>query len=177
MLPTPFQFSTPPTRNIRSITHDINFFLQSLIFQYTNPLPFEFEPHPKHTIHLLREYIDSYRYYIRYKTCEITPSQTQFQVIFNPVENVNTGICYRTICPQNIQTTIQEVFNNYMNKLFEFKENLETPLYRPSLLGNLQQKHQYFKVSDIDSKITRQDNPHYWLQQDILQIAHFQYNI
>ena len=50
----------------------------------------------------------------------------------------------------------------------------DIPLYRPSLLENLQQKHQYFEVADIDSKITRQDNPHYWLQQDILKITHFQ---
>ena len=63
-----------------------------------------------------------------------------------------------------------------MNKLIEFNENLDTPLYRPSLLENIQQKHQYFEVPDIDSKITRQNNPHYWLQQDILQITHFQYN-
>ena len=63
-----------------------------------------------------------------------------------------------------------------MNKFNEFNENLETLLFRPSLLENLQQKHQYFEVPDIDSKITRQNNPHYWLQQDILKITHFQYN-
>ena len=63
-----------------------------------------------------------------------------------------------------------------MNKLIEFNENFDTPLYRPSLLQNFQQKHHYFEVPDIDSKITRQNNPHYWLQQAILQITHFQYN-
>ena len=78
MLPNPFQCSTPQTRNIRKVTHDFNTFLQSLIFQYTNPLPFETEPHSIHTIPLLREHLDSYLYYIRYKTFEITPSQTQF---------------------------------------------------------------------------------------------------
>ena len=53
MLPTPFQCSTAPTRNVRSITQDISPFLQNLIFQYTNPLPFETEPHSIHTIPLL----------------------------------------------------------------------------------------------------------------------------
>ena len=43
-----------------------------------------------------------------------------------------------------------------MNKLTEFNENLDTPLYCPSLLENLQQKHQYFEVPGFDSKITRQ---------------------
>ena len=64
-----------------------------------------------------------------------------------------------------------------MNKLFEFNENLDTPLiYRPSLLEHLQQKHQYFEAPDFDPKITSQNIPHYRLQQDILQITPFQYN-
>ena len=62
-----------------------------------------------------------------------------------------------------------------MNKFIEFNEKLDTPSYRPSLLENFQRKHQYFGVLDIDSKITRQNNPQYWLQQDGLQIKHFQY--
>ena len=60
MLPTLFQCSTAPTRNVRSITHDINPSLQILIFQYTTPLPFETEPHSIHTISLLKEHLDSY---------------------------------------------------------------------------------------------------------------------
>ena len=63
-----------------------------------------------------------------------------------------------------------------MNKLIEFNENLDTPIYRPSISEDLQQKHQYFEVPHIDSQINRQYNPHYWLQQDVLQITHFQYN-
>ena len=106
----------------------------NLIFQYTNPLPFENEHHSIHTKPLLREHPDSYLYFIRYRTYEITPSQTQFQVLFHSVGNVNTGTYYRTIYPQNIQLTIQDVFNNYMNKLTEFNENLDIVcLYRPSL--------------------------------------------
>ena len=66
----------------------------------------------------------------------------------------------RTINPQNIQITIQYVFNNYMNKLIEFSESFYTPLFCPSLLENLLQKHQDFEDSDTDSKITRQNNPH-----------------
>ena len=170
MLPTPIRCSTAPIRNVRAITQEINPFLHNFIFQYTSPLLFEIEPFSIHTVPLSRERLDSYLYYIRYRTYEITPSQAQFQVIFNSVENVNTGSYYRTIFPQNIQLTIQDVFNNYMNKLIEFNENFETPLYRPSLLENLQQKHQYFEVPDIDSKITRQNNPHYLLQQDYYKL-------
>ena len=59
---------------------------------------------------------------------------------FTSVENGNTGIYYRTIYLQNIQLTIQDIFNNYMNKLIEFNENLDTPIYRSSILEYLQQK-------------------------------------
>ena len=62
-----------------------------------------------------------------------------------------------------------------MNKLIEFNENLGTPIYRPSILEDLQQKHLHFEVPDIDSQINGQNNPHHWLQQDILQLTHFQY--
>ena len=160
MLPSPFQCSTAPTRNVQSITQDINPFLQNLIFQYTNPLLYETETHTIHTIPPLREHLNSYLYYIRYKTYEITPSQTKFQVIFNSVENVNTGIYYRTIYPQNVQLTIKDIFNNYLNKLIEFNEIFDRPIYRPSILEDLQQKHQYNEVPDIDSQINRQNNLH-----------------
>ena len=63
-----------------------------------------------------------------------------------------------------------------MSKLIDFNENLDTPIYRPSILEDLQQQHQNFEVPDIDSQINRQNNPHNWLQQDILQTTHFQYN-
>ena len=91
MLPTPIRCSTAPIRNVRAITQEINPFLHNLIFQYTNPLHFETEPLSIHTIPLSREHLDSYLFfYIRYRTFEIAPSQAQFQVIFNSVENVNT---------------------------------------------------------------------------------------
>ena len=68
MLPTPFECSPPPTRNIRSITHDHDPSLQNITFQYKNPLPLQTEPQTIHTIPLLREHLCSYLCYIRYKT-------------------------------------------------------------------------------------------------------------
>ena len=77
MLPPPFALSTEKRQN-RSLTQDVIPFLNNIIFQYRNPLPFETEPHTIHTIPLAREHCDSYLYYIRYKTDEITPSQNFF---------------------------------------------------------------------------------------------------
>ena len=59
MLPTPFTVTTDKRQN-RSLIQDVTPFLQNIIFQYTNPLPFETEPHILHTIPLIREHCDSY---------------------------------------------------------------------------------------------------------------------
>ena len=110
MLPTPFTVTTEKRQN-RSLIQDVTPFLQNIIFQYTNPLPFETEPHILHTIPLVREHCDSYLYYIHYKTLDITPSQTPFQVIFNPVKGTLEHIIelytqkyytFYTRCPSHV---------------------------------------------------------------------------
>ena len=139
MLPTPFTFTTEKRQN-RSLIQDVTPFLHNIIFRYTNPLPFETEPHILHTIPLVREHCDSYLYYIQYKTLDITPSQTPFQVIFNPVKGINFGTFYRTIHPKYITISIQDVFHTYMQKLIEINENQDTPPYRPSHLQELKHR-------------------------------------
>ena len=59
-----------------------------------------------------------------------------------------------------------------MQKLIEFNENQDTPLYRPSHLQELKHRSEYFEVPDLDTKVQRHNNPHYWLQRDIVQITH-----
>ena len=180
MLPPPFGLSTEKREN-RSLTQNVTPFLNNIIFQYTNPLPFETEPHTIHTIPLAREHCDSHLYYTRYKTLEITQSQNPFQIFSNPVKGISTGTYYRTIHPQNITLSIQDVFITFMEKLIAFNENQDTPLYFPSHLNNLKQKSEYFEVPDLETRSQRRDKPHYWLQQDILQVKIFQcrffYNI
>ena len=124
---------------------------------------------------MAREHCDSYLYYIRYKTIEITSSRTPFQDNFNPVKGISTGTYSRTIHPQNITLSIQDVFLTYMQKLIEFNENQDTSLYRPSHLEDLKHNPEYFEVPDLETRIQRHDNPHYWLQQDISQVKNFQY--
>ena len=145
MLPTIFLLSTEQ-RQKSSLAQEVTPFLNKIIFQYTNPLPFETETHIVHTIPLAQEHCISYLYCIRYKTPEITPSQTPFRIIFNSVRTINTGIFHRTIHPQNITLSFQDVFTTYMDKLIEHNENLDPPLYLPSHLENLREKHEYFIV-------------------------------
>ena len=59
MLPPQFVLSTDRRQN-RSLIQDVTPFLNNIIFHYTNPLPFETEPHTIHTIPLAREHCDSY---------------------------------------------------------------------------------------------------------------------
>ena len=56
-----------------------------------------------------------------------------------------------------------------MQKLIEFNENQNTPLYRHSHLEDLKHNSGYFEVPDLETRIQRHDNPHYWLQQDTSQ--------
>ena len=145
MLPPPLVLSTEKRQN-RSLIQDVTPFLKNIIFQYTNPLPFETEPHTIHNIPLAREHCDSFLYYIRYKTLEITSSQTPFQVIFKPVKRISTGTYYRTIHSQNRTLSVQDVFLTYIQKPIEFNENQDTPLHRPSHLEDLKHKSDYFEV-------------------------------
>ena len=62
-----------------------------------------------------------------------------------------------------------------MQKLIEFNENQDTAFYLLSHLDDLKHKSEFFNVPDLDTKIQRHDNPHYWLQQDLDQLKNFQY--
>ena len=53
-----------------------------------------------------------------------------------------------------------------MEKLIEFNENQDTPLYLLSHLNDLKHESEYFEVRDLGTRIQRHYNPQYWLQQD-----------
>ena len=53
-----------------------------------------------------------------------------------------------------------------MDKLIEHNENLDPPLHLPSHLESLKEKHDYFETPELDTKIQRHNNPHYWLKQE-----------
>ena len=139
MLPTPFPLSADQ-RQKRSLTQDVISFLNSIIIQYTNPLSFETEPHNIHTIPLVREHwTPTYTTFDRNDT--ITNS---FSIFLHPVLDINTGTNYKTIHPQNITLSIQDVFITYMDKLIEHNENLDTPLYLPSHFESFKENHDFF---------------------------------
>ena len=56
-------FVSTDQRQKRSLTQDVIPFLHNIIFQYTNSLSFETEPHNINTTPLAREHCGSYLYY------------------------------------------------------------------------------------------------------------------
>ena len=118
---------------------------------------------------MIREHCDYYLYYIRYKTLEPLRPQNPFHFILNPVQGIITGTYYTTIHLQNLAFSVQEGFITYMDKCIEHNENLETPVYLPSQLKSLKEKHEHFEIPDLETTISRHINPQFWLQQDIVQ--------
>ena len=53
-------FQTPIIKNAKVVKLELNPFLQNIISHYTQPLPFENEPHTIETIPLIREHLDTY---------------------------------------------------------------------------------------------------------------------
>ena len=88
-------------------------FLEKIIYNYTNPLEFEQESNTVTSFPLVREHLDSYLFYIHHKKYIVSPDIPSFQIIFNPVPNINTNVFKRTITPQNIHSDIEEVFNTF----------------------------------------------------------------
>ena len=82
-----------------------------------------------------------------------------------------TGISYRTIHAQKQTLSVHDVFVTYMNNP---NENLDPPQYLPSHIEGLKEKHDYFEVPDLETKLPRHDNPRCWLQQNVLQMKQVQ---
>ena len=61
----------------------------------------------------------------------------------------------------------KNVLNSVKTKIHHF--------YRPSHLEDLKHKSEYVEVPDLETRFQTHDTPHYWLQQDILQVKNFQY--
>ena len=57
----------------------------------------------------------------------------------------------------------------------EFNLTLETPKCSPNVLEELHRYIHNFEVQDIERIVDTQNNPHHWLQADIIRIQNFLY--
>ena len=125
---------------------------------------------------LLLENIWTHTFYIRYKVLTITDEYPTFQISF-PQQKFNSSHIYRrTINPINLQVPIKQVFHAFLNNVKDHNLAHEIPKYSPNALDDLQRYIDNFDVETIERLVTPEDNPHHWLQADILRIQNFIYH-
>ena len=169
-------FQTPVIKNAKVVKLELNPFIQNNISHYTQPLPFENEPHTIETIPLIREHLDTYLFYIRYKVLTITAEYPAFQISF-PQQSTNSSHIYRrTKNPMNLQVPIKQVFHAFLNNVKDHNLAHEIPKFSPNALDDLQRYINNFDVEIIERLVDPEDNPHHWLQTDILRIQNFLYH-
>ena len=169
-------FQTPVIKNAKVVNLELNPFLQNIISHYTQPLPCENEPHTIETIPLIRENLDTYLFYIRYKVLTITAEYPAFQISF-PQQRPNSSHIYRrTINPINLQVPSKHFFHAFLNNVKDHNLAHEIPKLSPNALDELERYINNFDVEIIERLVNPEDNPHHWLQTDILRIQNFLYH-
>ena len=171
---SPFQI--PHIKKVKLENIELRPFLQNIIYKYTQPLPFENEPFTIETIPLIREHLDTYLFYIRYRVTNITTEYPTFQISFPQQGSSSHQIYRRTINPINLLSPIKEVFQTFLNRVKELNLVNETPKFSPNALEELDQHVASFKVENIKRLMETQDNPHHWLQADTLRMQNFLYH-
>ena len=63
--PSPFEITY--IEDAKVIKTELKLFLHIIVYNYTQPLSFENEPYSLETIHLIREHLDTYLFYIRHR--------------------------------------------------------------------------------------------------------------
>ena len=128
------------------------------------------------TIPLFREHLDTYLFYIRYRSTTVSTENPSFQITFPQQKTSSIQTYRRTINPINLQNSIEDVFYDFLNRVQEHNLALENPKYSPNALEELERYIPNFEVEDIERIVTTQNNPHHWVQADILRIQNFLYH-
>ena len=171
---SPFQI--PHFKNAKVVKREITPFSQNIIYNYTQPLSFENEPFTIETFPLIREHLDTYLFYIRYRNTTITTEYPNFQTSFPQQGSSPHQIYRRTINLINLSTPIKEVFQTFLNCVKEHNVANENPKYSPNALEEIDQYVGHFEVEVIERLVDPQNNPHHWLQADTLRIQNFLYH-
>ena len=169
-------FQIPHFKTAKVIQREITPFLQNILYNYTQPLPFENEPFTIEVIPLIREHLDTYLFYIRYRNTNITTEYPTFQISFPQQGSSSYQIYRRTINPINLLTPIKEVFQTFLNRVKEHNVANENPKYSPNAIEEIDQYVANFEVEFIERLVDPRNNPHHWLQADTVRIQNFLYH-
>ena len=172
---SPSLFEILHIKNANFVKLEIKPFLHNIVYNYTRPLSVENEPYTLETIPLIREHLDPYLFYIRHRSTTASTEYPSFQITFPQQETSSLRTYRRTNNPMNLQIPIQEVFHASLNKVKDFNLALESPKYSPNALEELEQYIHNFEVEDIERLSVTQNNPHHWLQTDMIKIQNFLY--
>ena len=175
-LSSPSPFEIPQIKNARVVKTEAKPFLHYIVYNCTKPLSFENDTYSLETIPLIREHLDAYLFYIRHRYTTACTEYPFFQITFPQQETSSIQTYGRTINPINLQIPIQEVFYAFPNKVKEYNLALENPKYSPNALEELEQYIHNFDVEHLERLVTTQNNPHHWLQEDIIRIQNFLYH-
>ena len=173
---SPSFFDIHHIKNARVVKTEIKPFLNNIVYNNTKPLLFENAPYSLETIPLIREHLDTYLFYIRHRSTTASTEYPSFRITFPQQKTSSIQTYRRTISPINLQIPITEVFFTFLNKVKEFNLALENPKYSPNALEELEQYIHNFEVEDIERIVPTQDNPHHWLQGDIIRIQNSLYH-
>ena len=174
--PSPSLSEIPNIKNAKVVKTEIKPFLNNIVYNYTNPLSFENEPYSLETLPLIRKHLDTHLFYIRQRSTTISTEFPAFQITFPQQETSSTQTYRRTINTINLQVHIIDVFYAFLNQVREFNLSLENPKNSPIALQEIERYIHNFEVEDIERIVISQDNPHHWLQTDIIQIQSFLYH-
>ena len=174
---SPSLFEIPNIKNAKVTKIEIKPSLHNIVYKYTKPLSFENEPYSLETIPLIREHLDTYLFYIRHRSTTVSTEYPSFQINFPQQETFSTQTYRRTIYPTNLQIHIKDVFHAFLNQVKESNLALENPKYSPNALQELERYIHNFEVEVLERIVTTQDNPHQWLQTDIIRIKSFVYHL
>ena len=173
---SPSLFEIPHIKNAKLVKLEIKPFLHNIVYNYTRPLSVENEIYTLETIPLIREHLGPCLFYIRYRSTTASTEYPSFQITFPQQETSSIRAYRRTINPINLQISIQEDFHAFLNKAKDFNLALENPAYSPNALEELEQYIHNFEVEDIKRLVITQNNPHHWLQTDVIKIQIFLYD-
>ena len=173
---SPSPFEIPYIVNAKVVKTETKPFLLNIVYNYTQPLSFDNEPYSLETIPLIREHLDTYLFYIRLRSTTASTDYPSFQITLPQQETSSIQTYRRTTNPINLQIPIKEVFYAFLNRVKEYNLALETPRYSPNALEETERCIHNYEVEDIERIITTQNNPHHWLQADILRIQNFLYH-
>ena len=173
---SPSLFEILYIKNEKVVKTEIKPFLHNIVYNFTQPLSFENKPYSLETIPLMREHLDTYVFYIRHRSTTASTEYPFFQITFPQQETSSIQTYRRTINPINLQIPNKEVFYVFLNRVKEYILALENPKYSPNALEELERYIHNFEVDDIERLVTTQNNPHHWLEADILRIQNFLYH-